>query len=241
MDRRHFLKTSGFTTLAVASAGISIKPSGALGDSLKSSEPNNLTWKRYNSRNALNSLTIAASKLPDRSQLLDLAMANIPTPDRVEQIYKTIMAHTIAEENNDLDTTMATMVDQPIYEDVASGKTFVGHQDVLADYRAKYASFPMMKRHVTNVMVDKNGCFAELMWEGQQVGPVKGIKAPKNRPKIYLPVSVYYEVNEQGKIARETVYYDQYLMMLNLDLIPDIANNQLTLALLNPGLILRKD
>lgn len=98
-----------------------------------------------------------------------------------------------------------------------------------------------MKRHVTNLVVDKNGCFAELMWEGTQKGSIKGFKPPKSRPKIYLPVAVYYAVNDAGLIARETVYYDQYLMMLNLDLIPDIANRSMTLTLLNPGLITRKE
>jgi hypothetical protein len=201
----------------------------------------NATWDRYNFSKPLTSLTEAAKAIPAREELLENALRNIPSEDRVKQIHDTVITHLIAEETADVDLTMSTLVEKPIYEDIASGKTIVGHQDVMDDYRKKYESFPAMTRHLTNFMVDKNGCFVELLWEGKQEGPIQGITPPKNRPKIYLPVTVYFQVNEMGKISRETVYYDQYLMFLNLDLIPDIANKPLVLALLNPGLIGRRD
>lgn len=237
MERREFLKVSSLGAWSV----VSMKANASSVTTMSNAQPTNLTWRRYNYSNVLNSLTLSSGKMPSRDQLLEMAMNNIPSPERVQQIHDVVMAHTIAEETADLDATMATLVDKPIYEDVASGKTFVGHQDVMDDYRTKYKAFPSMARHVTNMAIDKNGCFAELVWEGAQKGSIQGLKPPTNRPKIYLPVTVYWEVNEEGKIARETVYYDQYLMLLNLDIIPDIVNKPLTLMFLNPGLMLRRE
>jgi steroid delta-isomerase-like uncharacterized protein len=238
MDRRNFLKYSGVGALGIAGSGLinAALPSVANAGGGEMNE----TWSRYNFSNRFDSLTIAAKEMPRREDLLKRAMQRIPSQDRIEQIHNIVVAHTAAEENNDVDTTMATMIEKPIYEDVASGKTFIGHQDVMEDYRQRFQAFPSMKRHVTNMMVDSEGCFIEIIWEGEQKGVVKGLKPSANRPKLYLPVSVYYAVNHDGKIERETVYYDQYLMMLNLEIIPDIANKPVTLAMLNPGLVRRK-
>jgi steroid delta-isomerase-like uncharacterized protein len=233
------MKASGLGTFTLMGAGVGLNPAMALANTSAGTSGNS-TWKRYHHRNNLKDLTLSMSQMPPRDQLLQQALDRVPSAARIQQIHDVVMAHTVAEETGDLDATMATLVDNPIYEDVASGKTYRGHQDVLDDYRSKYKSFPSMKRHVAQMMIDKNGCFAELMWEGRQEGAVQGIKPPKNRPKIYLPVSVYWEVNDDGKIVRETVYYDQYLMLLNLDILPDIVNKPMALALLNPGLILRK-
>lgn len=238
MNRRHFLKNSGLGTMGVLSASAAVITTPLLGHA--SNAPINQTWKRYNGSNYLNNLTISASQMPKRDEWLRKLEDSIPTKERLQQIHSVVIRHTVAEEEGNLDETMATLTDKPIFEDVASGKTTVGHKDVFNDYKERYSAFPNMQRHITNMMIDNNGCFVELMWEGHQAGPIRGLSAPKNRPKIYLPNTVYFSVTEEGKISRETVYYDQYLMAMNVDIIPDIMNNPLQLAFLNPGIIARK-
>lgn len=232
ISRRKFLGQLG-TASVVAGAITTVKPTAAMALGKPQS-------KYYNAP-TLDGITVSKKMNLKRSDLTDFILDRIPAEDRAEQILNTVVTHIEAEEKNDVEATMKTMIANPVFEDIPAGVVLQGHQSIAKDYLERFASFPSMKRHITNAMVDKNGCFMELLWEGYQKGSKRGVKPTKNPPKFVLPVSVYFEVNEMGLITRETAYYDQYLGMLSLELIPDILNNKALLLMLNPGLALRLD
>ena len=236
MNRRDFISKSLSTAgiVSVASAASTALPSMAL-----ASGPSSNSRNKYTNVSDVGALTQSSQKRLKRTAILEQVRNSIPSQERALQITETAIEHIIAEEKNDVERTLATMVENPIFEDIPAGVTLTGHKDIAADYAARYVSFPSMKRHITNIMVDNKGCFAELIWEGVQKGSVRGVKPPKHTRTIYMPVLVYFEINEQGLITRETAYYDQYIAMLNMDLIPDFLNKKAFLLMMNPGLITR--
>lgn len=229
MKRREFLSRVGASS--VVAGAIVAGPTRALAFGKPKS--------KYYDAARIDNLTVSSQMKLKRSELSDFVQSRLPTAERADQILQTVMTHLEAEEQNDIETTMSTMVTNPIFEDIPAGVILEGHQPIAQDYLERFASFPSMKRHVTNIMVDKNGAFMELIWEGYQKGPKRGVKPTAHPPKFVLPVSVYFDVNEEGLITRESAYYDQYLGMLNMELIPDILNNKALLLMLNPGLAFR--
>jgi len=182
---------------------------------------------------------LKVKSMPTRNQLLKSILEKIPAPERASQIVDIVQKHIIAEENQDLDATMATLSREPIFESIPDGKTFYGHRSVADDYAIRYSGLTR-KLHITNMTVDSKGAYAEMLWEGKQVGTYKNIKPVTNPKKFYLPMIVYYEVDDDGLIMRESVYYDQYLATLSLEIIPDIIHSKFRLIELNPRLIFRK-
>lgn len=235
MDRRKFLKAAGVTAALAPSLSWACTPpppyTTPIGD------PNANDYRKYLQAKDIHQTTISSRNKLKREEILDTLLQRIPTRERVVQIHDTVMSHIIAEENNDIEGTMKTMVKNPVFEDAAAGLVIHGHKNVIADYTARFDSFPFLKRHVTNFMVDAKGVWVELVWEGYQKGPVRGIKPPAMPGKFVLPLAAYFEVDDDGLISRETAYYDQYLGLLGLDVLPDVLQNKKILLMLNPGLL----
>lgn len=195
--------------------------------------------KFLNPKANVGELTESARQMVSRDKLLQSALDKIPTAERAEQIVKILGQHILAEEAGDTSATMATMDPNPVFESLAEGKIYSGHQSVAEDYARRYYGLTR-KLHITNLTIDKKGAFAEMLWEGLQVNTYKEINPVSNPKKFFIPMVVYYEVTEQGLIKRESVYYDQYLGALSLEIIPDVLASKLQLISLNPGLLLRK-
>lgn len=238
MDRRHFLKGS---SLAFAGSTFGLSAAKAAVGVQTSSASTSMDYHKYLGAKDIHKTTLSSMKNLQRDEILENALARIPTRERAEQIYKTVMTHIIAEEQNDVETTMSTMIENPVFEDVPAGTIIQGHKNIAVDYAARFKSFPSMKRHITSFMVDAKGVFVELVWEGYQKDSVKGIKPPLNARKFVLPVAAYFDVNDAGLIERESAYYDQYIGLLGLDILPDVMAHKSVLLVLNPGLILRQD
>jgi hypothetical protein len=134
---------------------------------------------------------------------------------------------------------MATMAADPTFENMPEGKSYRGHQSVAEDYARRYSGLTR-KLHLTNINVDSKGAFAEMLWEGVQKGVYHEVKPVSNATRFFIPMVVYYEVNDDGLIVRESVYYDQYLGALSLKILPDVLQNKFQLITLNPSLIFRK-
>lgn len=241
VNRRSFLKLSG-SALATGGVGLMIsnpaKAACYLDCSINEYNPKDYT-KFLNPAAKVAELTESGRKNLSRDRIMQSVLDKIPTADRVEQITSIILKHIDAEERNHVEDTMATLDPNPIFESIPEGAIYQGHKAVQDDYKIRYQGMTRTL-HITNLTVDTNGAFAEMLWEGQQVDTYKGFKPVENAKKFFLPMIVYYEVTSQGLIKRESVYYDQYLGLLSLELIPDILKNSLDMLALNKGLIFRK-
>jgi hypothetical protein len=185
-------------------------------------------------------LTESARQMVSRDRLLNSILTKLPTPERAEQIFNIIAKHVQAEEAGDTQATMETLVPEPIFESLPEGKSYRGHQSVSEDYARRYFGLTR-KLHITNMNVDAKGAYVEMLWEGHQKNTYHGIKPVSNPKKFFLPMVVYYEVSNDGLIQRESVYYDQYLGTLSLEIIPDILSSPIRMLQLNPLLIFRRE
>lgn len=240
LDRRSFLKTGGIALGAGSAALLLGQGANAATRSIASDAPLEGAYKKFlNPKADIGTLTESAKQMVSRNQLLDKILANIPTPERAQQIFSILAKHIEAEEAGDTEATMATMTKAPIFESMPEGVSYVGHQNVMEDYARRYSGLTR-KLHITNIVVDNNGASAEMIWEGFQKGSYKGLKPAKNNTKFFIPMVVYYEVSNDGLIQRESVYYDQYLGSLSLEILPDVLSHKAALVAINPKLLLRK-
>lgn len=238
LSRREFLKAGGLTgSIALTVAGSALLSSNSLATEGSSSQDSYL--KFLNPSLGVGELTESAKTMRSRDELLQSVLNSIPTPERVEQIHNILIKHIHAEEAADLDATMATLEKEPVFESMSEGKIYRGHQSVAEDYARRYYGLTR-KLHITNLSVNKDGAFAEVIWEGLHKNTYKGIKPVKNAKVFNIPMVIYYEVSARGLIQRESVYYDQYLGALSLDIIPDILSSKLQLMRLNPLLLFRR-
>lgn len=233
-NRRSFLKTGG---IAIAAGGMGLLVNPEATAATKITDENYTKFLNPNPK--IGELTESARQMVSRDKLLSSILDKLPTAERAEQIYNVLAAHIIAEEAGDTEATMATMEKDPVFESLPEGKTYRGHKSVADDYSIRYSGLTR-KLHITNLTVDSKGAFAEMLWEGFQKDTYKGVKPVKNGKRFFIPMVVYYEVSNRGLIQRESVYYDQYLGALSLELIPDILSNKLQLLRLNPGLFFRR-
>lgn len=232
-DRRTFLKSGG---IAIAASGVGL----LLNSESVAATPKQENYTKFLNPNPnLGELTESARQMVSRDKLLSSVLEKLPTAERAEQIYNVLAAHILAEEAGDTDATMATMDKNPVFESLPEGKIYQGHQSVADDYARRYYGLTR-KLHITNLTVDSKGAFAEMLWEGYQKNTYVGVKPVKNAKRFFIPMVVYYEVTNEGLIKRESVYYDQYLGALSLELIPDILSSKLQLIRLNPGLLFRR-
>jgi hypothetical protein len=233
ITRRAFLELGTFavsaTTIVAATPAAIAGESPVFEDYTKFLDP----------RAKVGDLTESARKMVSRDHLLQSVLDKIPTPERVEQIHSILVKHIEAEEAGDTDATMATMDREPVFESIVEGKTYRGHQNVAEDYARRYHGLTR-KLHITNLTVDVHGACAEMLWEGVQKDNYRGFAPVSHPKKFFIPMVVYYEVNPEGLIRRESVYYDQYLGALSLEVFPDILKSKVNLLRLNPGLIFRK-
>jgi hypothetical protein len=241
MNRRSFFKKS---SAALAAGGVGLMISNKanalchLSCSIDKYDSKDVT-KFLNPDANVADLTVSARKMLSRDRLLGHLLEKIPTPERVEQVFNIVAKHLDAEERRHVQDTMATLDPNPIFESVPEGIIYETHEDVQKDYEIRYDGLTR-KLHVTNMVVDSSGAFAEVLWEGQQVSSYKGYAPAKNAKRFFLPMVIYYEVTQQGLIKRESVYYDYYTGLLSLEMIPHIIKEPLTMVQLNNDLVMRK-
>lgn len=156
-----------------------------------------------------------------------------------ESIEKVVVEHVEAENARDMARVMRTYAEGAIFEDVPQGKHFEGKAAIADSYQGRFDAFPEMVRAVDRLTVGDVGAVTEITMSGVQTGVYAGLPP---RPGVQsLRIAAHFQVNPEGLITRETVYYDALTVAVDLGILPDLTSGsgRLWLALTRPGVLLR--
>jgi steroid delta-isomerase-like uncharacterized protein len=136
------------------------------------------------------------------------------TPDRM---HATLLEHVEAENANDPARVVATYsrVD-PAFEDVPSGRRYVGAEQIVGNYRHLWDGFPGLTREITRWTYGDDSAVIELTLRGRHEGRFRGVAAT-NRD-LELRVIAHFQFDEEGRIKQETAYYDSATVLRALGL-----------------------
>ncbi|MBU8875232.1 ester cyclase [Reyranella sp. MMS21-HV4-11] len=116
--------------------------------------------------------------------------------------------HLVAENNQDLEATLATLHPECRFDDLATGQTWHGRDGAAAHYRQWWTTFDVeVKRGPGQVSAwtADNVCMAEATWHGRHIGRFLGIE-PTGRT-IVQPFVVVLGFRD-GLMVSERFHYD---------------------------------
>ena len=116
--------------------------------------------------------------------------------------------HLVAENDQDLDATLATLHPECRFDDLATGQTWHGRDGAAAHYRQWWTTFDVeVKRGPGQVSAwtDDDVCMAEATWHGRHIGRFLGIE-PTGRT-IVQPFVVVLGFRD-GLMVSERFHYD---------------------------------
>lgn len=146
---------------------------------------------------------------------IPIAKPNIDFPHRSARL-QLLQRHLAAENNHDLEATLATLTEDTVFVDLALGMTWTGHSGAAAHYRMWWDAFDTEVAGERLHLADTSAA-AETIWKGVHVGPFCGI-APTGRA-IELPVVVIVEFRD-GLLAGERFYWDRATLAEQLGVDP---------------------
>lgn len=124
-----------------------------------------------------------------------------------DQMRAVLQEHVDAENDRDEARVMATYSRSgPVFEDVPAGRTYSGDDIVGENYRHLWDGFPGLRREITRWTLGEDSAVIELTLSGRHDGPYRGI--PATNREIELRIISHFQFDSEGRIARETAYYD---------------------------------
>ena len=116
--------------------------------------------------------------------------------------------HLVAENQQDLAATLATLHPECRFDDLATGQTWHGLEGAAAHYRQWWTTFDVeVKREPGQVSAwtADDACMAEATWDGRHIGRFLGIE-PTGR-RIVQPFVVVLAFRD-GLMVSERFHYD---------------------------------
>jgi steroid delta-isomerase-like uncharacterized protein len=133
-------------------------------------------------------------------------------------VKKMIDDYILAWNSHDINKIISFFTDDCIYENLAHGKVYHGKKEVTASFNSIMADFPDLKFEVKSVFVAGD-------WAGQE-WVMSGTHAHSSNPAIKATGKTFsvrgatiYQLRD-GKISRESDYYNLATIMQQLGLMP---------------------
>ena len=114
--------------------------------------------------------------------------------------------HLRAENARSLDETLATLTPDCVFEDLAMGRTYEGHEGAAEYYRIWWEAFAPTVTAERLHWMQEGGAVAETRWRGYHHGKFLAID-PTGR-EIDVPVAIFVTFGEGDLVAGERFYYD---------------------------------
>lgn len=134
-----------------------------------------------------------------------------------DQMRQVILEHVEAENANDPARVLATYSRRdPVFEDIPSATVYTGGDNIVGNYRHLWDGFPGLARQITRWTFGEDSVVIELTLRGRHQGPFRGI-APTGRDTT-LRVIAHFQFDGEGRIQKETAYYDSLTFRRQLGL-----------------------
>jgi steroid delta-isomerase-like uncharacterized protein len=124
--------------------------------------------------------------------------------------------HVRAENEHELDGTMATMNETPLFK--LNNDEVSGRDGVRAFYADLFQGFPDFHIDVTQRHVSDEAVILEVIISGTHTNEWRGIPA-SGRP-IEVPLCVVFPFDESDRITGERAYFDGALWLRQLGVLP---------------------
>lgn len=134
-----------------------------------------------------------------------------------DTMRRVLVEHVEAENLHDRDRVLATYAtNDPVFEDVPSGRRYVGSEEIVDNYRHLWDGFPGLVRRIDRWTFGDDSCVIELTLTGEHAGVYRGIN-PTGK-QLQLRISAHFAFDSDGRITQETAYYDTLSFMRQLGL-----------------------
>src|SRR5262245_46269656 len=118
-----------------------------------------------------------------------------------------IIEHVEAENAIDVGRVLDTYSRvSPSFEDVAAFTRCSGGEEIIAEYSNVWGGFPNLKRDITRWTFGDNSVVIEVTVSGAHEGVFRGVSASGR--EISLRGIAHFQFDPEGRIEKETVYYD---------------------------------
>jgi steroid delta-isomerase-like uncharacterized protein len=134
-----------------------------------------------------------------------------------EHMRKVLQEHVDAENARDRARVLATYIEGGAeFVDVPAGTTHSGGDEIAGNYQHLWDGFPGLVRRIDRWTFGEDACVIELTLTGAHEGTYRGI-APTGK-QMELRICAHFEFAPDGRIIRETAYYDALTFMRQLGL-----------------------
>ena len=124
--------------------------------------------------------------------------------------------HLAAESVFDMDATLATLTEDCLFEDVATGDVYRGRQAVRAYYREWWSAFGIVPEDIRSYIVSENFLIVETRFVGTHRGSYRGTAAT-GKP-LNLPVAIFISLRH-GLMSGERFYYDRATLLAQIGIV----------------------
>ncbi|SRR6266700_1415485 len=124
--------------------------------------------------------------------------------DRSE-LMRLLQRHVEAESGRDLAGTLATLTPDCVFEDMALGETYLGHEGATRHYLMWWEGMHNTVRSERLHWTEEGGAIAEATFVGHHLGDFLGL-APTGR-EVEVPVAVFVGFKD-GLMTGERLYWN---------------------------------
>jgi steroid delta-isomerase-like uncharacterized protein len=133
---------------------------------------------------------------------------------QIDPAYVPVLrAHLAAETAFDMEGTLATLTEDCLFEDVATGERHRGREAVRGYYREWWDAFGVVPMDIRSHVVTERFMVVETRFVGRHQGPFRGAAAT-GRP-VDLPVAIFIELRD-GLMSGERFYYDRATLLAQI-------------------------
>jgi steroid delta-isomerase-like uncharacterized protein len=135
---------------------------------------------------------------------------------RIAARIKLVNEHVSAENNHDLDRTMATLIEYPDYK--LNDEEFGGGDSVRAFYAELFRGFPDLHFDQTRRYVSDEAIILEVTMTGTQTNEYR--KIPATGRRMQVPHCTIFLFDGNDRITGERIYIDVALVLRQLGVLP---------------------
>ncbi len=129
-------------------------------------------------------------------------------PAELRRIKRLWVRHSIAEDARDIDGLIATLTRDCVYEIVATGQRWAGHDGARGFYTELFAAFPDNAFALSEIVVGPQGVFEVAILTGTNQGPWAGV--PPSGLAVSLEVLIFFPWDPvTERFTGERIWFDR--------------------------------